>query len=95
MPGMGALSGLTGYMTLGLGAKAKPCVATINESEVLITKDGRFAILDLQKENSTHPVSADQGFVVEADSKVSKSAAITWPGPPEEIGDWSLHPRTD
>ncbi|KAI0833228.1 hypothetical protein BC628DRAFT_1342704 [Trametes gibbosa] len=37
--GMGALSGLGGYMTLGLGAKAKPCVAGLNENEALIAKD--------------------------------------------------------
>lgn len=38
---MGALTGLTGYMTLGLGAKAlKPPVVTVNESETLIAKDG-------------------------------------------------------
>lgn len=36
---MGAFSGLTGYMTLGLGAKAKPSLLTIKESEVLIVKD--------------------------------------------------------
>ncbi|KAI0041201.1 hypothetical protein FA95DRAFT_1611206 [Auriscalpium vulgare] len=37
--GMGALSGLGGYMTLGLGAKAKPCVTNVSSSEVLIAKD--------------------------------------------------------
>jgi Vam6/Vps39-like protein vacuolar protein sorting-associated protein 39 len=37
---MGALSGLTGYMTLGLGAKPlKPPVVTVNETETLISKD--------------------------------------------------------
>jgi len=39
--GMGAFSGLAGYMTLGLGAKAKPSLLTIKESEVLIVKDSR------------------------------------------------------
>ena len=34
--GMGALSGLGGYMTLGLGAKAKPNVIHINDHEALI-----------------------------------------------------------
>ncbi|THH21289.1 hypothetical protein EW146_g228 [Bondarzewia mesenterica] len=37
--GMGALSGLGGYMTLGLGAKSKPCTVSVGESEVLIAKD--------------------------------------------------------
>ncbi|KAG6884985.1 hypothetical protein C0993_006817 [Termitomyces sp. T159_Od127] len=36
---MGAFSGLTGYMTLGLGAKPKPASIRINEKEVLISKD--------------------------------------------------------
>ncbi|TFK35543.1 hypothetical protein BDQ12DRAFT_634973 [Crucibulum laeve] len=36
---MGALSGLTGYMTLGLGAKAKPSLLQVSDSEALIIKD--------------------------------------------------------
>ena len=39
--GMSAFSGLTGYMTLGLGAKAKPSLLTIKESEVLVIKDSK------------------------------------------------------
>lgn len=35
--GMGALSGLGGY--IGLGAKAKPCALSINEKECFISKD--------------------------------------------------------
>ncbi|KAG6849265.1 hypothetical protein H0H93_009921 [Arthromyces matolae] len=38
---MGALSGLTGYMTLGLGAKPKPASVRISEKEALISKDGQ------------------------------------------------------
>ncbi|TFK87975.1 hypothetical protein K466DRAFT_662647 [Polyporus arcularius HHB13444] len=37
--GMGALSGLGGYMTLGLGAKTRPNVINVNEDEALIAKD--------------------------------------------------------
>lgn len=37
---MNALSGLTGYMTLGLGAKAKPAIAQVAPSKVLLAKDG-------------------------------------------------------
>ena len=37
--GMGAFTGLTGYMTLGLGTKPKPGVVKINETEILVTKD--------------------------------------------------------
>ncbi|KAG6810469.1 hypothetical protein H0H92_011733 [Tricholoma furcatifolium] len=36
----GAFSGLTGYMTLGLGAKPKPASVRISEKEALIGKDG-------------------------------------------------------
>jgi len=36
---MNALTGLTGYMTLGLGAKAKPAVVQVGDSEVLLGKD--------------------------------------------------------
>jgi hypothetical protein len=39
--GMGAFTGLTGYMTLGLGAKPKPAVVQVSESEVLIVKDSK------------------------------------------------------
>ncbi|KAA1467551.1 hypothetical protein DENSPDRAFT_832639 [Dentipellis sp. KUC8613] len=35
----GALSGLGGYMTLGLGSKGKPCAVAVRDSEVLIAKD--------------------------------------------------------
>jgi len=39
---MNALTGLTGYMTLGLGAKAKPGVIRVTDSEFLIAKDGKL-----------------------------------------------------
>lgn len=38
---MNAFSGLSGYMTLGLGAKAKPALVQVSESEVLLAKDGK------------------------------------------------------
>ncbi|SRR6266404_6487982 len=37
--GMGAFAGLGGYMSLGLGAKLRPCVTHVGDSEVLIAKD--------------------------------------------------------
>ncbi|THH28020.1 hypothetical protein EUX98_g6176 [Antrodiella citrinella] len=44
--GRGALSGLGGYMTLGLGAKTvKPCVLRIKDREVLIAKDNNGIFL--------------------------------------------------
>ncbi len=42
---MNAFSGLTGYMTLGLGAKAKPAVVQVAESEVLIARDGKHSFV--------------------------------------------------
>ncbi|KDQ57202.1 hypothetical protein JAAARDRAFT_58670 [Jaapia argillacea MUCL 33604] len=46
--GASAFSGLSSYMTLGLGSKAKPCVAKISDEEVLIAKDnsGFFIAFD-------------------------------------------------
>lgn len=44
--GMTAFSGLGGYMTLGLGAKAKPTVIRIAEGEFLIPKDSTCINLD-------------------------------------------------
>lgn len=39
--GMGAFSGLGGYMTLGLGAKAKPAVYKVSDDgEFVVLKDG-------------------------------------------------------
>ena len=37
--GMSAFSGLGGYMTLGLGAKAKPNALRVTETEFLIAKE--------------------------------------------------------
>lgn len=42
--GMGAFSGLSGYMTLGLGAKPKPGILRLSETEVVIVKDSKDAI---------------------------------------------------
>lgn len=41
---MNALSGLTGYMTLGR-AKAKPTVVQVADSEVLLGKDSEYVFL--------------------------------------------------
>lgn len=37
--GMGAFTGLGGYMTLGLGSKLRPCVTNVGDAQVLIAKD--------------------------------------------------------
>ena len=41
--GMSALSGLGGYMTLGLGSKLRPCVTNVDDENVLIAKDSTYA----------------------------------------------------
>ncbi|KAK2460159.1 hypothetical protein APHAL10511_007838 [Amanita phalloides] len=35
----GALTGLSGYMSLGFGAKAKPCVIAVDDHEALVVRD--------------------------------------------------------
>lgn len=42
---MGAFSGLSGYMTLGLGAKAKPGLVRLSDTEALIVKDSMLQVL--------------------------------------------------
>ena len=44
LTGMGAFSGLSGYMTLGLGAKPKPGILRLSETEVVIVKDSKDTI---------------------------------------------------
>ncbi|KAH7925859.1 hypothetical protein BV22DRAFT_1064252 [Leucogyrophana mollusca] len=63
---MGAFSGLTGYMTLGLGAKAKPNLVRLSDIEALIVKD-------------------NQGFIIGAEARQTRTSTINWPSPPEEI----------
>lgn len=43
--GKSTFSGLTGYMSLGLSAKAKPTITPTSESEVLIVKDSMYLYL--------------------------------------------------
>ncbi|KAF8634148.1 hypothetical protein AX15_001050 [Amanita polypyramis BW_CC] len=52
----GALTGLSGYMSLGFGAKAKPCVIAVDELEALVVKDnqGTFVGKDGKPSRSVH-----------------------------------------
>lgn len=54
MAGMGAFSGLSGYMTLGLGAKPKPGILRLSESEVVVAKDSKDVISYLSKHLRTN-----------------------------------------
>jgi tetratricopeptide (TPR) repeat protein len=55
---MGAFSGLTGYMTLGLGAKAKPGLVRLSDTEALIVKDNQGFIIGTDGKQ-TKPVTID------------------------------------
>jgi hypothetical protein len=81
--GMSAFSGLTGYMTLGLGAKSKPSLLTTKESEVLIAKDSEFG---RNQSDCVADVLEDVGHFFNADGSPSRPERIDWPAPPEETG---------
>jgi hypothetical protein len=81
--GMGAFSGLTGYMTLGLGSKAKPSLLTIKESEVLIVKDSKSG--ENRSDRVAHTLE-DVGHFLNTDGSPSRPERIDWPAPPEETG---------
>jgi len=80
----GTLTGLTGYMTLGLGAKVKPAVVQARDSEALITKDSMFSYFVYM--SSTFSSKTADGYFIGPDAKVSRPSVIEWPAPPEELG---------
>jgi hypothetical protein len=82
--GIGAFSGLTGYMTLGLGSKAKPSLITIKESEVLIVKDSESGA---NRSDYVAHVLEDVGNFLNTDGCSSRPERIDWPAPPEETGE--------
>ncbi|KAG2348015.1 hypothetical protein BDR05DRAFT_980946 [Suillus weaverae] len=55
---IGAFSGLTGYMTLGLGAKAKPGLVRLSDTEALIVKDSQGFIIGTDGRR-TNPATID------------------------------------
>lgn len=44
MTGMSAFSGLSGYMTLGLGSKPKPTALRLSDKEVMIVKESKLCL---------------------------------------------------
>lgn len=86
--GMGTFSGLSSYMSLGLGSKTvKPGLTSVGEGEVLVVKESKsnnFLSLDLADEGFL-----DQGFVVDVDAN-AKSNNINWPSQPEEVGRFAV-----
>lgn len=53
--GMSALSGLGGYMTLGLGSKLRPCVTNVGVENVLIAKDNDGLFIGVDGKQSRKP----------------------------------------
>lgn len=83
----GTFGGLAGYMTLGLGAKAKPGVIQMSDSEVLIARESTRASPDaFLFLMSNVQFSLDEGIPLGLDGKPSRPLNISWPAPPEEIG---------
>jgi len=71
--GIGAFSGLTGYMTLSPGSKAKPSLLTIKESEILVAKDSTSG-----RDRNNHIAHAfeDVGHFSNPDGSPSRSERI-------------------
>ncbi|OJA09799.1 hypothetical protein AZE42_09531 [Rhizopogon vesiculosus] len=55
---MGSFSGFTGYMTLGLGAKAKPGLVRLGNTEPLIVKDNQGFVIGTDGKQ-TKPATID------------------------------------
>lgn len=51
----GALTGLSGYMSLGFGAKAKACVVAVDEQEALVVRDSKLPCLITDKDENVVP----------------------------------------
>ena len=81
--GMGALSGLGGY--IGLGAKAKPSALSISDKECFIARESGCVILCQIR--CLMALELDTGIVVGEDGKPARASAIEWPAPPEDIGE--------
>lgn len=80
--GMGALSGLGGYMTLGLGSKLRPCVTNVGDAQVLVAKDSTYAGF-LNRPVPNRPVA--EGLFIGPDGKTSRKEHIPWPALPEDV----------
>lgn len=84
--GMKALTGLGGYMSLGLAAKAKPLAITIGE-DVLIPKDGSCLLLD---EGLWLIIYVGLGMFFSGDGK-AKPDSLNWNAPPEDLGTSQIY----
>jgi len=84
--GKGTFSGLTGYMSLSLGAKTRPTIAPTSASEVLIVKDSTYLlyllIVLLWFEADCR---IDEGVFIGQDGKPSREKNLEWVAPPDEI----------
>lgn len=82
--GMNTLTGLGGFVTLGLAAKAKPLITTVGE-EVLIPKDSKNQYRGHRRMRFDHFIPVASGLLLGADGK-AKQSGIVWHGPPEDLG---------
>jgi hypothetical protein len=78
----GALTGLSGYMSLGFGAKAKACAVAVGEREALLVRDSKLPVPSPTKIEMLN--LKDQGIFVGKDGKPSKLTNVEWPVAPEE-----------
>lgn len=79
--GMNALSGLGGYMSLGLAAKAKTMALSV-QGRALIPRDSKLVLISTGTFVDTR---IDTGLFFEPDGKAAEDALV-WSAPPEEIG---------
>ena len=84
--GMNALSGLGGYMSLGLAAKAKPLALTIGDN-VLIPKDSKSGPSTVRC--IILIIFIDAGLLFGADGKSTQTSLI-WNAPPEDICQYTI-----
>ena len=85
----GALTGFSGYMSLGFGAKAKACAVAIDEREALLVRDSKLPVRSPTKIEMLN--FKDQGIFIGKDGKPSRLTNVEWPVAPEETS-WSKCP---
>jgi hypothetical protein len=63
----GALTGLSGYMSLGFGAKAKACAVAVGEREVLLVRDSKLPVPSPTKIEMLN--LKDQGIFIDCETE--------------------------
>ncbi|KAL0955078.1 hypothetical protein HGRIS_003995 [Hohenbuehelia grisea] len=81
LAGMSAFSGITGYMSLGLGAKHKPLTVPIGENEAFIVKENEGVVVGVDAKITRPSTIAWHGAVEDIASVKPYIFAILPPGP--------------